>query len=108
MSQFGEIYMTPDQVAERLQVDPETVRRWLRAKKLRASRISAKAWRISERSLSQFMEERAAEQQQGERPKKAHQAPRKPNLADFLRDSPLAGSELMFERVKDSPRPIDL
>jgi hypothetical protein len=34
--------------------------------------------------------------------------PQKPNFADFLRDSPLAGSGLVFERLKDSPRPIDL
>ena len=108
MSKFVDVYMTPNQVAERLQVDPETVRRWLRAKKLRASRISTKAWRISERGLSEFMEKRAEEQQQEQQPKKAPQAPPKRNFADFLRDSPLAGSELVFERSKDSPRPIDL
>jgi hypothetical protein len=34
--------------------------------------------------------------------------PQKPNFADFLRDSPLAESGLVFERVKDSPRSIDL
>jgi len=36
--------------------------------------------------------------------------PRKPreNLADFLLDSPFAGSELQIERPKDYSRPIDL
>lgn len=58
MSQSIEVYMTPDQVAERLQIDPETVRRWLRAKKLRASRISAKAWRISEKDLADFVKQK--------------------------------------------------
>jgi Arc/MetJ-type ribon-helix-helix transcriptional regulator len=34
-------------------------------------------------------------------------APRK-NLADFLMESPFAGSELDLERQKDYPRPVDL
>lgn len=36
--------------------------------------------------------------------------PRKPrkNLADFLLDSPFAGSELHIERPQDYSRPIDL
>jgi hypothetical protein len=36
--------------------------------------------------------------------------PRKPrkNLADFLMESPFAGSELDLERQKDYPRDIDL
>ena len=33
--------------------------------------------------------------------------PRK-NLADFLMESPFAGSELQIERQKDYPRPVDL
>ncbi len=37
-------------------------------------------------------------------------APRKPpkNLADFLLESPLHGSELEIERQKDYPRGIDI
>lgn len=36
--------------------------------------------------------------------------PREPrkNLADFLLDSPFAGSELDFERQQDGGRPVDL
>ena len=36
--------------------------------------------------------------------------PRKPrkNLADFLRESPLAGSEIDMERQQDHDRPLDL
>jgi len=55
MANYTDVYLTPDQVAERLQVDPESVRRWLRAKKLRGSRISPKAWRVSERDLMAFV-----------------------------------------------------
>ena len=37
-------------------------------------------------------------------------APREPreNLADFLMQSPFAGSELVIERQKDADRPVDL
>lgn len=37
-------------------------------------------------------------------------APRPPrkNLADFLLESPFAGSELQIERQNDFPRPVDL
>ncbi|HEV2687126.1 MAG TPA: hypothetical protein VGV35_01190, partial [Bryobacteraceae bacterium] len=43
-----------------------------------------------------------------EQPTAAH--PRKPrkNLADFLMESPFAGSELDLERQIDYPRPVDL
>ena len=48
-------FLTPEQVAERLQLGTETVYRYLRAGKLRGSRISHKAWRISEINLASFM-----------------------------------------------------
>jgi Arc/MetJ-type ribon-helix-helix transcriptional regulator len=43
-------------------------------------------------------------------PSAAQAPPRKPrkNLADFLMESPFAGSELDLERQKDYPREIDL
>lgn len=50
-----ELYLTPEQVAERLQMGIETVYRYLRTGKLRGSRISHKAWRISEMNLASFM-----------------------------------------------------
>jgi hypothetical protein len=40
-------------------------------------------------------------------PEAPPRSPRK-NLADFLLESPFAGSELDLERQKDYPRPIDL
>jgi excisionase family DNA binding protein len=54
MSDF-DVYLTPEQVAERLQMGTETVYRYLRTRKLRGSRISHKAWRISEMNLASFM-----------------------------------------------------
>jgi len=50
-----DVYLTPEQVADRLQVGTETVYRYLRTGKLRGSRISHKAWRISEANLASFM-----------------------------------------------------
>jgi excisionase family DNA binding protein len=52
---MDEIYLTPEQVAETLQLGVETVYRWLRAGKLRGSRISQKAWRVEESDLRSFM-----------------------------------------------------
>ena len=34
--------------------------------------------------------------------------PKKQNLADFLLNSPLHGSGLVIERIKDYPKPIEL
>jgi excisionase family DNA binding protein len=50
-----EIYMTPEQVADKLQLAIETVYRWLRNGKLRGSRISPKAWRVTDEDLRSFM-----------------------------------------------------
>jgi excisionase family DNA binding protein len=50
--------MTVDQVAERLQVNSETVRRWLRLKRLRGLRPGGTrmGWRVSEADLAAFLE----------------------------------------------------
>jgi excisionase family DNA binding protein len=55
MQDFSDVYLTPEQAAEKLQLTVDTVYRWLRSRKLRGSRISHKAWRISERELAAFM-----------------------------------------------------
>ena len=47
--------MTPEQVAERLQMGTETVYRYLRSGKLRGRRISHKAWRIAVIDLASFL-----------------------------------------------------
>lgn len=53
----GQQWLTVQQVAERLQVHPETVREWLRDGRLRGGRISRRAgWRIRPGDLSAFVE----------------------------------------------------
>ena len=55
MHDTDEVYLTPEQVAEALQLGVETIYRWLRAGKLRGSRISQKAWRVEKSDLRSFM-----------------------------------------------------
>lgn len=55
MPDLKEVYLTPEQIAEQLQVVTTTVYRWLRSGKLRGSLVSAKAWRITQRELDAFM-----------------------------------------------------
>ena len=54
-----ERYWRVPEVAERLRVDPETVRRWLRAGKLRGMLLSQQGgYRIPESELRRFISER--------------------------------------------------
>jgi excisionase family DNA binding protein len=50
--------LTVDQVADRLQVTPATVRDWLRAGKIRGMRIGATraGWRVRESEIQRFIE----------------------------------------------------
>jgi excisionase family DNA binding protein len=50
--------LTPRRIAERLQVSEREVFRWLRGGDLRGLRIDNE-WRVSERQLGAFLEERA-------------------------------------------------
>ncbi len=51
--------MTVDQVADRLQVNPETVRRWLRRGDLEGVDLGHKAgYRVTEAQLREFIESR--------------------------------------------------
>lgn len=51
--------MTVEQIAEELQVNIETVRRWLRSKELRGTRLSSQAgWRVRREELDRFLRER--------------------------------------------------
>ncbi len=50
--------LTPRRIAERLQVSEREVLRWLRGGDLRGLRIDNE-WRVSERQLGAFLEERA-------------------------------------------------
>ncbi len=47
-------YLTTSDVAEMLQVTPETVWNWIRAGKLRAIKIG-RGWRITEEDLKAFL-----------------------------------------------------
>ncbi len=54
-----ERYWRVPEVAERLRVDPETVRRWLRAGKLRGMLLSQQGgYRIPDSELRRFIAER--------------------------------------------------
>jgi excisionase family DNA binding protein len=49
--------LTVAEVAERCRVDPKTVRRWIATKQLPAHRLG-RVWRVSERDLRRFLNER--------------------------------------------------
>ena len=46
-------YLTPDEVAERLQRSPELIRRWIREGRLRAEKVG-RSWAVTERELNKF------------------------------------------------------
>jgi excisionase family DNA binding protein len=49
-------WLTVEQIATRMQVTPETVRRWLRSRKLRGVRLSDKAgWRVRASDLDRYI-----------------------------------------------------
>ena len=50
--------LTVEQVAAELQMHPDTVRRYIREKKLRAVRLSARDLRIRRSELNRFLKER--------------------------------------------------
>ena len=54
--------LTIEQVAERLQLHPDTVRRYIRERILRAVRISATAIRVRQSELDRFIKERETDQ----------------------------------------------
>ena len=50
--------LTIEQVAEKLQLHPDTVRRYIRERKLPAVRISATVVRVKQSDLDKFIQER--------------------------------------------------
>lgn len=48
--------LTVEEVAERLKLDAETVRRWLQSGKLKGVKISPTAWRIEDTELAAFIQ----------------------------------------------------
>jgi excisionase family DNA binding protein len=58
--------LTVDQVAGRLQVNEQTVRRWLREGELTGTPFGGRAgWRVNEEDLLAFLARRRAEAEQG-------------------------------------------
>ena len=48
-----------EQAAERLQISPEVLRRWLRAGKIRGSKLTGRVWRIRESDIQEFLDNNA-------------------------------------------------
>ncbi len=57
MTMTTERYLTAEQVAARMQVNPETVRRWLRSGRLRGFLAGSArgGWRVAESDLQDFI-----------------------------------------------------
>ena len=53
-------YLTVAEVADQLRVDQETVRRWLRDRKLRGTNLGRAGWRITQAELNRFLEDRTS------------------------------------------------
>jgi excisionase family DNA binding protein len=51
-----ETYLTPDEIAQRLKIKPDTVMLWLRQRKLSGYKVGG-LWRISQTDYERFMEE---------------------------------------------------
>ncbi len=47
--------LSPEEVAERLAVNPATVRSWLRSGKLKGIKLGKKMWRIDEREVQELL-----------------------------------------------------
>ena len=57
MAERGDELLTVEEIAARVKVTPETVRRWLRARCLRGVRLSDKAgWRVRASELDRFLD----------------------------------------------------
>lgn len=55
---MDERYLTPEQVAGRLQVNVVTVHRWLRTGKLKGYKLGHRLWRVSPEQIKEFVVER--------------------------------------------------
>jgi excisionase family DNA binding protein len=58
MAMIDQKYLTPKEVAERLQVTVQTVYRWIQRHGLPAVRVGGKVYRIGEKELDVFLESR--------------------------------------------------
>lgn len=51
-------YLSPETVAEYLDVSPVTVRKWLRKGVLNGKKVGSRLWRISEDDLAEFLNDK--------------------------------------------------
>jgi excisionase family DNA binding protein len=54
------IFLRPEQIAEQLQVEPDTVRSWLLTGKMRGTKLSESKraqWRVSEENFNLFVKQ---------------------------------------------------
>jgi excisionase family DNA binding protein len=54
------IFLRPEQIAEQLQVEPDTVRSWLLTGKMRGTKVSESKraqWRVSEENFNLFVKQ---------------------------------------------------
>ncbi len=58
---MSEELLTIEQVADRLQLHPDTIRRYIRERKLPGVRISATVVRVKKSDLDKFIEERSTD-----------------------------------------------
>ena len=56
-----EEHYSPEEIAQRLKLDPETIRRWIRRGELPAVKV-ARQWRVSEDNLDDFLAGKRAAQ----------------------------------------------
>ena len=65
---MAEELLTLKQVAEELQLHVDTVRDWVREKKLNAIKLSAREYRVRRSDLNAFLQERQTKSGENEKP----------------------------------------
>ena len=63
---MSEELLTIEQVADRLQLHPDTIRRYIRERKLPGVRISSTVVRVKKSDLDKFIEERSTDKPDSE------------------------------------------
>ena len=63
---MSEELLTIEKVADRLQLHPDTIRRYIRERKLPGVRISATVVRVKKSDLDKFIEERSTDKPDSE------------------------------------------
>ena len=48
-------YLTPEEIAAKLRVHEDTVRRWLRTGELEGIKIGKRQWRVKRRELEEYL-----------------------------------------------------